>query len=133
MRPSRGAIKPRSFFSRLGGAYTSPGGEAFERNRPLSGCLDADHCYDGHQRARCVLPDLKDRLDGAAQLESMVEQGTLTKRQMEQQMAVISRFAGTGCLGRNWESPDNTCHHRSVQADQLLSSAPKIGLKRFLQ
>jgi hypothetical protein len=31
---------------------------------------------------------------GAAQLESMVEQGRITKEQMEQQLAMVSKFAG---------------------------------------
>ena len=94
MQPNE-AIKPRSFFSRLGGVYTSPG-EAFKEIGRSPGVFIPIIVLVLISVLAAYYLTLKIDLSalGAAQLESMVEQGRLTKEQMEQQMAVMSKFAG---------------------------------------
>jgi hypothetical protein len=89
------AIKPRSFFSRLAGTYTAPGETFKELGRspgvlmPIIVLVVISVLAAYYLTQKIDLSSL-----GAAQLESMVEQGRITKEQMEQQMALVSKFAG---------------------------------------
>ena len=88
-------IKPRSFFSRLGNVYFSPG-ETFREIGlaprvlvPIIAMIIISMAAGYYLSQKIDLTSLQ-----AAQLEKMVAAGSLTKEQMEQQMAVISKIGG---------------------------------------
>lgn len=88
-------IKPRSFFSRLGNVYFSPG-ETFREMGlaprvlvPIIAMILISMAAGYYLSQKIDLTSLQ-----AAQLEKMVAAGSLTKEQMEQQMAVISKIGG---------------------------------------
>ena len=87
--------KPRSFFSRLGGVYLSPGETFREIGRaprvllPMI-ALVAISLLVGYYMSQKV--DLGSMMSG--QLEQAVESGRITREQMEQQVAVMSKFGG---------------------------------------
>ena len=89
------ASKPRSFFSRIGGVYASPRdafGEIGRAPRVLvpMAVLIVIGLLVGFYLSRNL--DLESIL--ASRLESAVQQGSLTQQQMEQQLAILSKFAG---------------------------------------
>ena len=88
-------IKPRSFFSRLGNVYFSPG-ETFREIGlaprvlvPIIAMIIISMAAGYYLSQKIDLTSLQ-----AQQLEKMVAAGSLTKEQMEQQMAVISKIGG---------------------------------------
>ena len=87
--------KPKSFFSRLGGVYTSPRaafreiGQAPRVLLPLI-CLVVVSLLAGIYLSRRL--DLESA--AVAQLETLVQRGTITKAQMEQQLLLTSKIAG---------------------------------------
>lgn len=89
------APKPRSFFSRMGGVYASPRDAFGEIGRapavwvPLIVLLIITLLV-GFYLSKNV--DVESAM--AAQLESAVQQGRMTQQQMEQQLAIMSKFAG---------------------------------------
>jgi hypothetical protein len=93
--PETGTPKPRNFFSRLGGVYSSPRdafreiGQAPAVFVPLIILLIVGLLV-GFYLSRHL--DLESMV--VAQLESAVQQGRITQQQMEQQLAITSRFAG---------------------------------------
>jgi hypothetical protein len=89
------APKPRSFFSRIGGVYASPRDAFGEIGRapgvwvPLIVLLSISLLV-GFYLSRNL--DVESVM--AAQLETAVQQGRMTQQQMEQQLAIMSKFAG---------------------------------------
>jgi hypothetical protein len=87
--------KPRNFLSRLGGVYFSPG-EAFREIGHSPGvlipimALVIVSVLSGLYLANAV--DMQSM--ATAQLEQAVSQGRITEEQMEQQLAIVSRFGG---------------------------------------
>jgi hypothetical protein len=87
--------KPRSFFSRIGGVYASPRDAFGEIGRaprvfvPMI-ILIIIGLLVGFYLVRNL--DLESML--ASQLESAVQQGRITQPQMDQQLAMLSKFAG---------------------------------------
>jgi hypothetical protein len=89
------APKPRSFFSRLGGVYASPRdafGEIGRAPRVLVPMviLIIIGLLVGFYLSKNL--DVESML--ASRLESAVQQGSLTQQQMDQQLAMMSKFAG---------------------------------------
>ena len=87
--------KPKSFFSRIRGVYASPRdafGEIGRAPRVLVPMviLIIMGLLVGFYLSRNL--DLESML--ASRLESAVQQGSLTQQQMEQQLAILSKFAG---------------------------------------
>ena len=93
--PETEAPKPRNFFSRLGGVYSSPRKTFEEIGRapdiwvPLIILLIIG-LLAGFYLSRTL--DVESMV--VTQLESSVQQGRITQQQMEQQLAIASKFAG---------------------------------------
>jgi hypothetical protein len=91
--------KPRSFFSRIGGVYASPRDAFGEIGRaprvlvPLIILLIISLLAGFY-----ILKNMDIESAMAAQLESAVQQGRITQQQMEQQLAMTSRFYGIGSI-----------------------------------
>ena len=89
------APKPRNFFSRLGGVYASPRdtfgeiGQAPSVWVPLIILLVIGLLVGFYLSRNLDLESLV-----ATQLESAVQQGRITQEQMEQQLAIATKFAG---------------------------------------
>jgi hypothetical protein len=93
------APKPRSFFSRIGGVYASPRdafGEIGRAPRVLVPMVIL--IIIGLLAGVYLSKNLDFESAMAAQLESAVQQGRITQQQMEQQLAMTSRFYGTGLI-----------------------------------
>jgi hypothetical protein len=89
------ALKPRSFFSRIGGVYASPRdafGEIGRAPRVLVPMiiLIIIGLLVGFYLVRNL--DLESLI--ASRLESAMQQGSITQQQMDQQLAIMSKFAG---------------------------------------
>ena len=87
--------KPKNFFSRLGGVYASPRDAFVDIGRaprvlvPLVILLGIS-LLAGIYMSKNL--DVESAM--VSRLESQVQQGNLTQEQMEQQLAIVSRFAG---------------------------------------
>jgi hypothetical protein len=94
MQPAE-EVKPRSFLNRLGGVYSSPG-EAFKEIGRSPGIWVPIMVLVAISLLAAYYMTLKIDVGSLAteQLQRAVEQGNMSKEQMEQQMAVISKFAG---------------------------------------
>ena len=89
------APKPRNFFSRIGGVYASPRDAFGEIGRaprvfvPMI-ILSIISLLVGFYLTRNL--DLESLI--ASRLESAVQQGSITQQQMDQQLAIMSKFVG---------------------------------------
>jgi hypothetical protein len=92
--PQKDAVKARNFFSRLGGVYFSPGetfreiGSSPKVLAPIVAMIIIGLLV-GFYLARNL--DLQSLMAG--QMQKAVEQGRITKEQMEQQMPLVLRLA----------------------------------------
>jgi hypothetical protein len=93
------AASPRSFFSRLGGVYFSPG-ETFKEIGQSPGVLVpiVALIIIGLLAGYYVTKNLDIQSMMSAQLESAVQQGRITQEQMEGQLSLMSRFTGAMVL-----------------------------------
>jgi hypothetical protein len=87
--------RPRSFFSRLGNVYFSPGdtfreiGNSPRVLAPIIAMIVISMAVGYYMSQKIDLASLQ-----ADQMQKLVDTGRLTKEQMEQQMAVVSKIGG---------------------------------------
>ncbi len=97
--PAPEAPGPRSFFSRFAGVYTSPRETFREIGRSPSVWVPLIVLLVISLGVAFYLTRTLDmEAVVAAQLEAAVQQGSLTQEQMEQQLAIASKFAGIQLL-----------------------------------
>jgi len=93
--PDMDSIRPKNFFSRLGGVYFSPRETFTEIGRspgvlvPIIAAIIIGLASGFYLTQSLDLESL-----AAAQFEEMVRQGRMTQEQMDQQLPMMSRFAG---------------------------------------